>query len=239
MPEICGNLARSIRNLAREGYAMRWIARRHNLDAGDVDAFLKTPLCRDRPLSAKRQIRGKLVARVLDLGGRGWSPADIAAALDLRRKTVAEFLARYRPVRRGTITRPRTRREQEALERNERARRRRQARAPKFVDEWKAAALTDPAFRDPVSPLEDLETSELPAIAAAEVLDQVAVEELPPVAWSGPTSPHASASASGPRKLTAAVLAEALELRQAGWSWPAIARKLGCHRMALYHALRR
>jgi hypothetical protein len=105
----------------------------------------------------------------------------------------------------------------------------------RFSNSWSKAAAVDARFRDPVAPLEDLEVLELPAIAAAEVLDQVLVEQLPRVVAESWGSPHASPA----RKVTAEVLAEALELRQAGWSWPAIARKLGCHRMTLYHALRR
>jgi hypothetical protein len=48
-----------------------------------------------------------------------------------------------------------------------------------------------------------------------------------------------SVHASGPRKITAAVLDAAIKLHQDGWSRPAIAEKFGCHRMAFYHALRR
>ncbi len=101
------------------------------------------------------------------------------------------------------------------------------------------AALEDPRFRDPVAPLERVEA---PAAAIAEPVDQAAAE-LAPGPADPPRPPIAeswgSVHASGPRKMTAAVLTQARELRQAGWSWPAIARKFGCHRMAFYHALRR
>ena len=104
----------------------------------------------------------------------------------------------------------------------------------KFRNAWSDAARDDERFRDPVAPLDRREASELPAIVA-ELLDQDVVEELPRVSantWGHP-------NASGPRKVTAAVLAETLELREQGWSWPAIAKRFGVHRMALYHALRR
>jgi len=109
----------------------------------------------------------------------------------------------------------------------------------KFHNAWSDAARIDVRFRDPIAPLERVEA---PA-PAAELVDQAAAAELAP----GPTAepPPAMAEtwgsihASGPRKITAAVLAEALRLREAGWSWPAIARKFGCHRMSFFHALRR
>ena len=106
---------------------------------------------------------------------------------------------------------------------------------PKPLDAWKLAALEDERFRDPVSTLEPPAAAEA---CAAELVDQTAAELVPeprpPVAES-----WGSVHASGPRKITAQVLAEALQLREAEWSWPAIARKFGCHRMAFYHALRR
>ncbi len=105
-----------------------------------------------------------------------------------------------------------------------------------FRNAWSDAAREDPRFRDPVAPLERVEA---PASAlAAELVDQSVAELVPeprpPIAES-----WGSVHASGPRKMTETVLAQARELRQAGWSWPAIARKFGCHRMAFYHALRR
>jgi hypothetical protein len=106
----------------------------------------------------------------------------------------------------------------------------------RFRNAWSDAAREDPRFRDQVAPLERVEA---PASAlAAELVDQSVAELVPeprpPIAelWG-------SVHASGPRKMTETVLAQARELRQAGWSWPAIARKFGCHRMAFYHALRR
>jgi len=111
----------------------------------------------------------------------------------------------------------------------------------KFRNAWSDAAREDHRFRDPIVPLELLEP---PAadVAVAELVDQAAAAELAP----GPADPPpavaeswGSVYASGPRKITAVVLAEALRLREAGWSWPAIARKFGCHRMSFFHALRR
>jgi len=111
----------------------------------------------------------------------------------------------------------------------------------KFRNAWSDAAREDHRFRDPIVPLELLEP---PAadVAVAELVDQ-AVAELAPGLAAVPPPPIAeswgSVHASGPRKMTEAVLAQARELRQAGWSWPAIAQNFGCHRMAFYHALRR
>ena len=111
----------------------------------------------------------------------------------------------------------------------------------RFRNAWSDAAREDPRFRDPVAPLEGVE---VPAAAAiAELIDQAAAELVPGPATE-PRPPIASSwgsvyASSGPRKMTEAVLAQARELRQAGWSWPAIARKFGCHCMAFYHALRR
>jgi hypothetical protein len=109
----------------------------------------------------------------------------------------------------------------------------------RFRNSWSDAARVDPRFRDPVAPLDRPEVLVLPAIAAAPGapgLDLVVVEELPRAAldesWG---SPHASPAT----KITAAVLAEALELRQAGWSWPAIAKHFGVHRNSLWHARQR
>jgi len=104
----------------------------------------------------------------------------------------------------------------------------------KFRNSWSKAARVDPRFRDPVAPPERSEASELPAIAAAE-LDLVVVEELPRVVAESWGSPHAS----GPRKITAAVLAEALELREQGWNWPRIAKHFAVHRNSLWHARQR
>ena len=111
----------------------------------------------------------------------------------------------------------------------------------KFRNAWSDAAREDHRFRDPIVPLELLEP---PAadVAVAELVDQAAAAELAP----GPADPlrpvaetWGSVHASGPRKITAAVLATAIKSHQDGRSWPAIARELGCHRMAFYHALRR
>jgi hypothetical protein len=185
------------------------------------------------------EIRPRLCPKILDLAGRGWSARDIAWALDCDLVEIREFLAR-----------PLTDAERAAIERHERERLERCIRPPKWVDEWKAAAADgDERYRDvaagvrleaPVKSESYLPTgvcAELPAMAAAE-LDQGDVNELPrtPVAESW-GSPHGGGNT--PRKITAAVLTEALALHQAGWSWPRIAQKFGCHRMAFYHALRR
>jgi len=107
----------------------------------------------------------------------------------------------------------------------------------KFRNSWSDSARTDARYRD------RLESMEAPAatIERPELVNQPAAKLA-----LGPADPPpavaeswGSVYASGPRKITAVVLAEALRLREAGWSWPAIARKFGCHRMSLFHALRR
>ncbi len=107
----------------------------------------------------------------------------------------------------------------------------------RFRNAWSNAAREDPRYRDPVATLEF--TTEAPA---AELVNQAAAE-LAPGPVDPPRPPIAESwgnvHASGPRKITPAVLAAAIKSHQDGRSWPAIARELGCHRMALYHALRR
>jgi len=163
--------------------------------------------------------RSAIVCHVRGMAGKGWSAASIASAY---RVSKAEVLAILAP----PVPKPS-----------------KPAKGPgacfRFRNAWSDAARTDPRFRDPVS------TLEAPAAAAiaAELDDQAAAAELAPGPAADPPPPIAeswgSVHASGPRKITADVLAEALQLREAQWSWPAIARKFGCHRMAFYHALRR
>ncbi len=112
----------------------------------------------------------------------------------------------------------------------------------KFRNAWSDAARDDPRFRDPVARLEPIEPPAAAQICAGELVNQAGAAAPAP----GPVDPPrpiaeswGSVHASGPRITTAAVLGEALKLRQEGWSWPAIARKFGCHRMTFYHALRR
>ncbi len=105
----------------------------------------------------------------------------------------------------------------------------------KFRNVWSDAARNDPQFRDRLEPARDL--LELP-----ELVDQAAAELAPGPAANPPPS---AAGTWGTfhtdrrRKITAAVLAAAVKLHQEGESWPAIARKFGCHRMSFFHALRR
>jgi len=104
----------------------------------------------------------------------------------------------------------------------------------RFRNAWSDAAREDPRFRDPVARLERPTPAGGPAPAAAELAPGPVDPPRPPIAES-----WGSVHAGGLRKITAPVLTEALQLREAGWTWPAIARKFGCHRMAFYHALRR
>ncbi len=179
--------------------------------------------------------------RVRELANQGATAAEIAAALDLDLDRVHDFLRRLVSLTGQPLARPRPRAKQRRID-NPRPRRPRppkQPRQPKprVLDAWKMVALEDPRFRDPESTLaapELVERRELLDQAAAELAPDPATEPRPPIASS-----WGSVHASGPRKITAQVLAEALQLREAEWSWPAIARKFGCHRMAFYHALRR
>jgi Homeodomain-like domain len=109
------------------------------------------------------------------------------------------------------------------------------ARARHWVGDdwrWKDDAGPDGLVSMPTVP--EICAADLDQVVAPELHDQV--EPPAPVAWEGPVNPQGG---SVPRKVTAAVLAEAVELRAAGWSWPAIARRFGCHRMTLYQAIRR
>jgi len=109
----------------------------------------------------------------------------------------------------------------------------------KFRNAWSDAAREDPRFRDPVMTLEPPAA----AIERPELVDPPVAAELAPGPADPPRPPIAeswgSVHASGPRKITPAVLAAAIKSHQDGRSWPAIARLFGCHRMAFYHALRR
>ena len=111
-----------------------------------------------------------------------------------------------------------------------------QPRQPRPVDPWKG---DDWRWKDDVGPIDLVELPELPELGLDQALPAripAAMLERPALEpWRGPESPLAS----GPRKITAEVLTRAVELHQAGMSWPAIAREFSCHRMAFYHALRR
>ncbi len=236
-PNISGRWIAGIRVMAAHGRSAREIATYYGVDPAAVRRFLRRPLSRDRwAKGTARPIIGQIATRVRSMIDQGSSDVDIAVALELDLERVRDFRRRMEPVRRGRITRPRSRSEQERLEHN-------QSKPPPLPkpkrppDAWKLAALEDPRFRDPVATLEAPELVERPELvdqAAAELAPGPAADPPPAIAES-----WGSVHASGPRKMTEAVLAQARELRQAGWSWPAIARKFGCHRMAFYHALRR
>jgi len=192
-----------------------------------------------------RKIYARLAVRVRELADQGASAADVAAALDLDPDRVHDFLRRLQPIRGKRLARPRCQAKQRRID-QPRPRRPRQPKEPKqpkprIIDAWKLAALEDERYRDSVAPFE------APAAAiAAELVDQaVAVAEMVPEPRPSPlrvvpvAESWGSVHASGPRKITAEVLAEALRLREAGWSWPAIARKFGCHRQSLYFARKR
>jgi len=118
-----------------------------------------------------------------------------------------------------------------------------EARARERAERWLPDPSSSEAWRwtDATGDLVKVEAP--PATIVRELVDQLPAAEIPatlleppaPAPWTGPISPYASE----PRKITDGVLAAAIKLHQEGRSWPAIARELGCHRMALYHALRR
>src|SRR5208337_668412 len=97
----------------------------------------------------------------------------------------------------------------------------------KKLNAWSEAAAADPRYRDRLELLE----APAAAIERPEPVDPPAAAELAP----GPADPPpaiaeswGSVHASGPRKITPAVLAAAIKSHQDGRSWPAIARELGC-----------
>jgi transposase len=226
-----------MRRLARERLPVEVIASRVYLDTATVQAFLATPtLDETRPAGSARQIRGTLTVRVRFYASKGWGASDIASILDLDPATVKEFLHRLKSERVEELAKPRTRSEQERLERRARERLEKANRPPKWVDEWRAAAADDPAYRDPITPPAMTGAPPLPAIAAAEL------GQLGPIGRSRPNEspePWGSIHANAPRKVSVPTLERALELRRGGMSWPAVARVIGCHRMTLYHAFKR
>jgi hypothetical protein len=196
-----------------------------------------------RPQGRDRKIYARLAVRVRELADQGASAADIAAALDLDPGRVLDFLRRLQSTDGKRLARPRSQAKQRRID-NPRPRAPRPPKPPKqpkpkALDAWKAAALEDPRYRDPTAPLEP------PAAAiAVDLTNQAGAAELGPgpaaakpvrSTWSGSSSIHAGRRC----KITAGVLDQARKLHEAGSSWPAIARRFGCHRMAFYHALRR
>jgi len=237
MTELSGRWTAGVRNMANNGRSVKEIAEFYGVDPAAVRRFLRRPLSRDRwSKGTDRPIIAQIATRVRALIDQGASDADIAGRLELDVERMRDFRRRLEPVRRGRLVRPRGRTEQEAFERNK-SKPRRAAKPKRQPDAWRIAALEDPRCCDPVATLEP------PPAAIAAGVDQPAAPELAPGHAASPPPAIAgswgSVHASGPRKITAAVLAEALRLREAGWSWPAIARKFGCHRMSFFHALRR
>jgi len=148
------------------------------------------------------------------LARKGWSAGDIASIYQVSKADVLSMLA---PV---VVKPPNPKRPGACFKKH---------------NSWSDAARIDPRFRDPVS------TLEAPAAAIAAALVErparspgPAADPPPPIAES-----WGSVHASGPRKITAAVLARALELHRQGRSWPSIAAELGCHRQSLYFARKR
>ncbi|MGA2701993.1 MAG: helix-turn-helix domain-containing protein [Isosphaeraceae bacterium] len=170
---------------------------------------------------------------------QGWSIAELAQHYTLPESEIVRSLERRRPARPSRAMPP-TERQRRA---EQRTRQRAKASARARAQRWLPDPSEPEAWRWSDAP-DDL-VKVLTPPTAPELLEQPAAAEIPammrepraPEPWSGPISPHASPGK--PRKVTAEILARALELRAAGVSWPEIARKFGCHRMAFYHALRR
>jgi hypothetical protein len=107
----------------------------------------------------------------------------------------------------------------------------------RWVDQWRSPS--DPRYSDAAGPAPAVEL--LPPIPTDELIDRATdapAQTKAVMPWVGAVNPVGS-GAHPPRKITPAVLAAAIEAHAAGESWPAIAARLGCHRMALYHARRR
>jgi|SRR5271157_406481 len=160
---------------------------------------------------------------------QGWSIEEIARHYGVPSSIVIQVVQ-------GRYRRPRFSRALPAAEKQrrleERARLREEARALERAQRWESDE-PDPEVSESSS------GAHAAALPPAALIEQAARVEPPAVEpWSGPVSPHASEKGK-PRKITAEVLTQALELRAGGWTWPAIARKVGCHRQSLYFALRR
>ncbi len=164
------------------------------------------------PMNAHR--RSVLCLWTRHLARKGWSVADIAALHQVSKADVRSMLA-------PPAVRPPNPKHPGAHFKQHNA--------------WSEAAAADPRYRD------RLELPELLEALAAELVDRPAAEPAPGSADPPPpvAASWGSPYASGPRKITPAVLAAAAKLHQEGESWPALARRFGCSRMAFYHALRR
>ncbi len=176
---------------------------------------------------------------------QGWSIEELAQYFGVPSSVIIQVLE-CRQYRRPRFSRALPAAEKErrrvarAREREARARQREKAKPKARARRW---LLDDWRFKDDIG--SDGTVELLAPLAAAELVHQASAAEIsatmlePPALepWAGPTSPHASAGKA--RKITAAILATAVKLHQDGRSWPAIARELGCHRMALYHARKR
>jgi hypothetical protein len=151
------------------------------------------------------------------LRSRGWGLADIAAIYGLSTREVKAILSP------PAAPRPKPPRP---------------PRPPKWIDQWKQCG--DWRYQndvpDPETPPADPpRVPELLDVAGAAEIAAELLEQPAPEPWTGPVDFRWH----GPRKITPAVLAEALELRAKGWTWPDIAEWFGVSRMGLYYAVRR
>ncbi len=178
---------------------------------------------------------------------RGWSVQQLANRYGVSEGEILRVLE-FRKLPRSTLNSPCPSRALPAAEKqrrkDERARLHEEALARRIAERLALCWEPDDSRHPDGIQADGTALTLPPAPAAAELLDQ-AVAEIPPAEleppapepWEGYVSPHATRAR--PWKITPEVLAEALCLRESGWSWPRIARKFGCHRMAFYHAIRR
>ena len=230
-----------VRRLRAKGWKLADIASTHDLTMREVQEILGTlvlpPRTRSGVTGIAKAARGK--------HARGWPVEHLARFYGRPEAVIRGILGteHYRspgPRRSRALPRAEKERRLEArrLAREERGRLKQQARIRKQSDPWHAYG-----WRIRLEASERLEIAIAPPPPAPELLDQVVAEipaaELPPPAPVEPWTGSRDWRRHGPRKITPDVLAEALELRAAGWSWPRIARKLGCHRQTLYFARKR
>jgi hypothetical protein len=113
----------------------------------------------------------------------------------------------------------------------------------RFNNAWSRSARIDKRFRDPpVDSANDVGPAPEPSLSSGTLpLTREIVLERNSAgrAMAQAVAPSWGTWHCGRRTKTGPILAEALELRAQGWSWPRIAAKFKVHRMALYHALRR
>jgi hypothetical protein len=148
---------------------------------------------------------GRKIGRMIALN---YSAERIADVLCLRLASVTDYLRRMTPDRKAELVRPRSRREQRALDRNLRRRElARQAAAERAVWAERDAGRDDEGCTAPATPVNT---------QVDQAAELVPAPEVPPPApnpWDGPAAIFVGATP----KLTAAQAAEVRAKRAAGW----------------------